>query len=91
MIAKDGVGSIKIYASVRAPIAAAILDAADGRVPVTCHLGRTSSKFVLEHGIGGVEHVLEADPLENITNAQHIRQVVKDGNVYDAAKLLALA
>ena len=60
MIAEDGVGSIKIYASVGEPIAAAILDAADGRVPVTCHLGRTSSKFVLEHGIGGVEHVSQS-------------------------------
>lgn len=52
-----GAKSLKIYTSVQEPIAAAILKAAEGRVPVTAHLGATSSTFVLERGIGGLEHV----------------------------------
>lgn len=57
LIEEEGVGSIKIYESVREPLAAAILEAAVGRVPVTGHLGRTSSKFAMERGIGGLEHI----------------------------------
>ncbi|HJN92699.1 MAG TPA: amidohydrolase family protein [Dehalococcoidia bacterium] len=57
LIDEDGAGSIKIYESVEEPIAAAILEAAAGRAPVTGHLGLTSSKFAMERGIGGVEHL----------------------------------
>ena len=52
-----GARSLKIYTSVQEPIAAAILQAAEGRVPVTAHLGATTSTFVLERGIGGLEHM----------------------------------
>src|SRR5262249_13184616 len=57
LIDDEGVGSLKIYASVTEPMCAAILKAADGRVPVTAHLGRASSTFVMRHGIGGLEHL----------------------------------
>ena len=60
-----GVGSIKIYESVRKPIAEAILEAAAGRVPVTGHLGLTSSIFAMEHGIGGMEHIHQS-PIRDI-------------------------
>ncbi|MSQ28963.1 MAG: hypothetical protein EXR68_00515 [Dehalococcoidia bacterium] len=57
LIEEGGVGSLKLYTSIRPPIAAAILKAAEGRVPVTGHLGLTPSSFVIERGIGGLEHV----------------------------------
>ncbi len=57
LIEEEGVQSLKIYRSVREPIAAAILKTAEGRVPVTGHLGLTSSAFAFQHGIGGVEHI----------------------------------
>ncbi len=57
LIEEGGVGSLKLYTSIRPPIAAAILKAAEGRVPVTAHLGLTPSNFVIERGIGGLEHV----------------------------------
>ncbi len=60
LIEEEGAGSIKIYESVRPPMAQAILEAADGKAPVTGHLGRTSSKFAMEHGIGGMEHLHQA-------------------------------
>jgi hypothetical protein len=65
LIDEQGVGSIKIYESVQEPIAAAILEAADGRVPVTGHLGLTSSKFAMRHGIGGMEH-LHQSPIRDL-------------------------
>ena len=57
LIEEEGVGSLKIYETVRDPIAAVILATAEGRVPVTAHLGRASSTFVMEHGIGALEHL----------------------------------
>ena len=57
LITEEGVGSLKIYETVRDEIGAAILEAAAGRVPVTAHLGRASSVFLMEHGIGGLEHL----------------------------------
>lgn len=60
LIEEEGVGSLKIYTSVREPIAAAILKAADGRVPVTAHLSLTGSVFVLERGIGALEHIQQS-------------------------------
>lgn len=65
LIDEQGVGSIKIYESVREPIAAAILEEAVGRVPVTGHLGLTSSKFAMRHGIGGIEH-LHQSPIRDL-------------------------
>ncbi len=65
LIDEWGVGSIKIYESVREPIAAAILEAAEGRVPVTGHLGLTSATFAMEHGIGGMEHIHQS-PIRDI-------------------------
>ena len=67
LISEEGVGSIKIYESVREPVAAAILEAASGRVPVTGHLGLTSSRFAMEHGIGGMEHIQQS-PIRDIAS-----------------------
>ena len=57
LITDEGVGSLKIYETVRDDMGAAILEVAAGRVPVTAHLGRASSVFLMEHGIGGFEHL----------------------------------
>ncbi len=65
LIQEQGVGSIKIYESVREPILAAILEEAAGRVPVTGHLGLTSSKVAMRHGIGGMEH-LHQSPIRDL-------------------------
>ena len=51
------VGSIRIYNSVREPVAATIFQAADGRVPMTGHLELTSSTFAMEHGIEAVVYI----------------------------------
>ena len=57
LITEEGVGSLKIYETIRDEIGAAILETAAGRVPVTAHLGRASSVFLMEQGIGGLEHL----------------------------------
>ncbi len=68
LIEAQGVGTIKIYESVRNPVTAAILEAAAGRVPVTGHLALTSSTFAMEHGIGGLEHVSQS-PIRDLAPA----------------------
>lgn len=65
LIEEQGVGSIKLYESIRNPVAAAVLEEAAGRVPVTGHLGLTSSKFAMRHGLGGMEH-LHQSPIRDI-------------------------
>lgn len=70
LIEEQGVGSIKIYESVGERIAGAIIDAVAGRVPVTGHLGLTSSKFAMRRGIGGMEH-LHQSPIRDIAPAHH--------------------
>jgi len=57
LIDEEGARSIKLYETIREPVAKAIFEAASGRAPVTGHLGLTSSKFAMRNGIGGVEHI----------------------------------
>lgn len=68
LIEEQGARSIKLYETIREPVAAAILDAAANRAPVTGHLGLTSSKFAMRHGIGGVEHINQS-PIRDLAPA----------------------
>ncbi|MEE8421742.1 MAG: amidohydrolase family protein [Dehalococcoidia bacterium] len=52
-----GVDGIKLYAGLRPDLVEAAIEAVDGRVFVTGHLGRTWASEAIAAGINGLEHV----------------------------------
>lgn len=57
---EEGAGSIKMHSTISEQMLVAIIDAVAGRVPTTAHLGRASSVFALQHGVGGLEHLSQS-------------------------------